>query len=63
MYVILQGMIVEFNSPFRLLVKNLGDRELTNEEGVFGSMVLNTGKMSAKKIFNIAERAFLKKII
>ena len=56
-------MIVEFDSPFRLLVKNLGDRELTNVEGVFGSMVLNTGKMSAKKIFTIAEKAYLKRLI
>jgi len=37
------GNIVEFDHPFLLLVKDPMDNDFTNEEGIFASMILETG--------------------
>ena len=52
-----RGRRIEFDEPYKLLVKNIGDTELTNTEGHFSIMVQNTGPISSKKIFEIAREA------
>jgi len=52
---------VEFDEPYKLLVKNIGDQELTNREGHFSIMVQNTGPISSKQIFEIAKNAYFEK--
>ena len=53
-----KGRAVELDHPYRLLVKNVGDDSITNTEGVFASMVLNTGSRHSKVIFEIAKKNF-----
>mgnify|MGYP002623134508 CR=1 FL=1 len=55
-----KGMKVEFDSPYKLLVKNIGDEEITNTQGYFASMVLNTGPKASKIIFNICKDKYMK---
>jgi len=55
--VLSKGRKVEFDEPYKLLVKNIGDQELTNREGHFLIMVQNTGPISSKQIFEIAKNA------
>jgi len=55
------GKKVEYDAPYKLLVKELGDASVTNDEGHFGSMVKNTGPRSSKQIFSIAKNSYLKK--
>jgi len=59
--VLSKGRKVEFDEPYRLLVKNIGDTEMTNKEGHFSIMVQNTGPISSKQIFEIAKNAYLQK--
>jgi len=56
-----RGKRVEFDEPYRLLVKEIGDHELTNTDGHFSIMVQNTGPISSKKIFEIAREAYFEK--
>ena len=56
-----KGTKMEFDAPYKLLVKNVGDTTLTNPEGFFGSMVMNTGPKATQRILNIAKEAFEKK--
>jgi len=53
-----RGRKMEFDEPYKLLVKNIGDKEATNAEGHFAGMVYNTGPISSKKIFEIAHDAY-----
>lgn len=50
-----KGIVVEYDSPFRLLVKNIGDTTITSGS-IFAMMVKNTGKDNAHNIFEIASR-------
>jgi len=59
--VLSKGRKVEFDEPYKLLVKNIGDDYLTNTEGHFSIMVQNTGPISAKEIFKIAKNAYFEK--
>ena len=59
--VLSKGRKVEFDEPYRLLVKNIGDEELTNKGGHFAIMVQNTGPISSKQIFEIAKNAYFEK--
>ena len=59
--VLSKGRRVEFDEPYKLLVKNIGDQELTNREGHFSIMVQNTGPISSKQIFEIAKNAYFEK--
>ena len=52
---------VEFDAPYKLLAKNLGDESLTNTEGHFGSMVVNTGVKASQRVLNIAKEAYYQK--
>ncbi len=56
-----KGKKVEFDAPYRLLVKEIGDDRITNENGHFASMVLNTGERASQLIFDIARRKYLDK--
>ena len=56
-----RGRKVEFDEPYKLLVKNFGDTQLTNLEGHFAIMVQNTGPISSKKIFEIARESYFEK--
>jgi hypothetical protein len=52
------GKVSEVGNPYELLVKNVGDNEITNEEGEFAKLVCNTGKQNSKEILNIAKYAY-----
>ena len=41
----------EFDHPYKLLVKNVGDSEITNTEGYFSKMISATGAETAKSLF------------
>ena len=56
-----RGRKIEFDEPYKLLVKQIGDTEITNIEGHFSVMVQNTGPISSKKIFEIAREAYFEK--
>ena len=56
-----KGIKMEFDVPYKLLVKNVGDTTLTNPEGFFGFMVMNTGPKFSQKILNIAKEAYEQK--
>jgi len=53
-----KGQIKEFDEPYKLLVKNVGDDQLTNDEGHFASMVKNTGPITSKHIFEVTKKAY-----
>jgi len=56
--VLSKGQKVEFDLPYNLLVKSEGDDKITNTEGHFASMVLNTGPKTSMKIFEIAKEHY-----
>jgi len=53
-----QGKLVEFDAPYRLLVENQGDNNITNHQGIFASMVKNTGQKASRHIFETAKNKF-----
>ena len=55
-----KGRVIEFDHPYKLLVKNIGDTSITNSDGVFGSMVANTGSKHSQVIFEIARKSYYK---
>jgi len=48
-----KGSVVEYDTPYRLLVEQEGDQKMTNTEGWFAKMVQNTGESMAHRIFEI----------
>jgi len=56
-----RGRKMEFDEPYKLLVKNIGDNEATNVNDYFAIMVQNTGPISSKKVFEIAREAYFKR--
>lgn len=46
----------EFDQPFKLLVKDSNDTEITNTDGLFAQMVLATGQETAASLFQIAQQ-------
>jgi len=56
-----RGRKMEFDEPYKLLVKNIDDREATNVNGYFAGMVQNTGPISSKKIFEITRDAYFQR--
>ena len=52
------GTVVEYENPYKLLVNQIGDKEITNVEGHFAKMVLNSGEKIAREIFDIAYQKF-----
>ena len=57
-----KGQAVEFDHPYKLLVKTVGDQQITNTEGVFASMVMNTGVKHSAVIFEIARKSYFKEV-
>lgn len=53
-----QGEGEEFDHPYRLLVNDTNDSEITNKEGYFARMVLATGEETAKSLFQIAYKKY-----
>ena len=53
-----KGRKVEFDEPYKLLVKEIGDEIITNENGHFASMVLNTGPKTSQQILNVARKKY-----
>ena len=54
-----QGSLVEFDSPFKLLVKKVDDNEITSE-GVFAQMVSAMGPQQAQNFLDKARKNYLK---
>lgn len=53
-----KGVSVEYAPPFKLLVNNIEDLEITRNSH-FASMVLNTGPKASKAIFHICRNKYL----
>lgn len=52
------GCQEEYDHPYKLLVKNIGDDSITNEKGYFARMVKATGAKAAQKLFEIAHSKY-----
>ena len=57
------GRAVEFDHPFKLLAKDVSDETITNTEGIFASMVKNTGCKHAAVIFELLKRVIFGNVI
>ncbi|CDW76184.1 multidrug resistance-associated protein 4 isoform x3 [Stylonychia lemnae] len=55
-----QGQLVEFDHPFRLLVKKGEDVEITNTNGTFAKMVLSLNSNQQDKILKRARKRYMK---
>lgn len=58
MLVMASGACAEFDHPFKLLVENEDDTEITKKSGHFSEMVRATGAVAAKELFEIARNKF-----
>jgi len=58
-----KGRMVEFDSPYELLVEKVGDERISRREGIFVDMVKNTGSRMAEKIFGIARNCYMRKLL
>lgn len=56
-----KGRVKEFDHPYKLLVRNIGDEMITRSEGLFASMVLNTGVRHSGVIFQNARSSYFQK--
>ena len=54
-----KGRVAEYDTPYELLVKEIGDYEITKENGVFAEMVKSTGQNMSRRIFEIAREKYL----
>lgn len=52
------GSAKEFDHPYRLLVERVGDTTITNQDGLFASMVMATGIETAQSLFEMAKKAY-----
>jgi len=57
-FVVDNGSVVEYDTPYGLLVEKLGDDQITKTTGLFAEMVRNSGKSMSEKIFQIAKDHF-----
>ncbi len=55
-----KGLIVEFDKPYNLLVKNHEDKTIS-KDGYLANMVKATGEKTSLKILKIARNKFLSK--
>ena len=53
-----QGSSVEYDHPFKLLVRDQEDSCITRDDGYFAKMVQSTGIESAQSLFDIAKDKF-----
>ena len=56
--VIESGCVAEYDSPYKLMVENIGDEEISKKNGLFAEMVKSTGKSMSKTIFQIAHQHY-----
>ena len=54
-FVVDNGNVVEYDTPYGLLVERIGDDQITKTSGLFSEMVRNSGKSMSEKIFQIAK--------
>jgi len=52
------GQAREYNHPYCLMVKNLGDESITRPKGYFAKMVLETDAETALSLFEMAHDSF-----
>lgn len=60
MLVMDKGACAEFDHPYRLLVENEGDAEITEKNGHFAEMVKATGEIASKELFAIAKSKYFR---
>ena len=48
----------EFDHPYKLLVNEVGDSEITNTDGYFANMLKATGESTSMSLFDIAKQKF-----
>lgn len=53
-----QGRVAEFDAPYALLVRNIGDKYISNTDSLFAKMVLSSGELMSKRIFAIASKKY-----
>ncbi|KAL4496445.1 hypothetical protein ABPG72_014675 [Tetrahymena utriculariae] len=53
-----EGVLAEFDSPFKLLADSIEDECITKQT-LFAQMVVNTGKNNSQTIFQISKKKFL----
>ena len=56
-----KGVVVEYDHPYKLLVRSDGDREVTRQDGVFVNMVRKNRQEVAKEIFDKAYNAYCRR--
>ena len=56
--VMAHGTCVEYDYPYKLLVENEGDVNISKFDGLFVDMVKATGEKTAKELFEIARAKF-----
>ena len=56
-----KGRVREFDHPYKLLVKNIGDDSITNTDGLFASMILHTGAKHSEVVFQTAKNSYFRK--
>ena len=60
-FVVKSGVHFEYDEPYRLLVNNIGDLEITNKDGYFASLVLATNSRISKIILLLTMKAYYKR--
>jgi len=56
--VIDNGSVAEYDTPYALLVENIGDRGITRKDSLFADMVNSTGASMAKNIFDVTREQY-----
>ena len=56
-----KGKAVEFDNPYKLLVKEIWDETITNTDRVFASMMIKTESKHSAVIFEIAKKSYFEK--
>ena len=52
------GRIVEYAHPYRLMVQNEDDKTITNVNGIFARIIIQTGIETAQNLFEICEKNY-----
>jgi len=55
------GERIEFDEPYRLLAKDIGDEEITNKEGAFSSVVRSLGAELSDHFMKLSKKHYYKK--
>jgi len=55
------GVKIEFDEPYRLLVLEIGDTEITNKKGAFASLVKSLGSELSRQLINKCMKHYYKK--